>query len=358
MPQLVIEYREGPLGPGLLQEIARLYGAYDPKYRAPEFCEQLFNHTPAGGSHHVFAKTETGRYVGHLALIPLFVSTRAGPVLSAKAEAFCLEKEFRILRAATSQGTAPAAIALAQTVYGAAARAGIPLIHVITSEPVGLVHQVAGCRKLSFPCRHWLFFLRRPPWRGGRVASYAAVRCIHLAQKPMLIYSRFRARASRAAVAGVDDELLRIAATLRFGEPHQWSFSLDPKNLVWLNNTGHLGGARFPSGGFALWSRPDGRSGVCCLLAWYSPDGRTDSAKALLGQVISGSAQLGASLLSVPACAAIDSKSRQALAAACRGRWAFRRPRPDVHDFYVCSRDPQYLKGENFAFSPMFEGLF
>ncbi len=356
MTELILEQREGPLEPAILEEISRLYGGQDPKYLAIEFCDQLFNRNPLGRSLHVFARTHKGRHVGHYALIPLFVSSPDGRCLSAKGEAFFLEEEYRAVEVTTAHGAAPVAIVMAQMLYRTAAQAGISVVHLIADERVGLLHQLAGCRRLRITVKQELFFLRPRPFRKSHFVRNAALTCIYGFHKAMFAYAWLRARFTQGVVGQVDDELLRIAMTLRVGNSQQWSFSLDCANLSWVNGTGRVGGARLPSGAFALWSRPNENSGICYLLAWYVPEGRGACSRTLLDQVLLGSDRFQASLLALPHLAAVDKRSLKALIAVCRRRCFL--SRSDPRNVYVFSYQSYYLEMNNLALSPLFHAVF
>lgn len=153
---------EGPLTVDLLDDIADLYGAHDPKYRSKEFLELKFNRNPTGFSLHVFAYQGTVP-VGHCCIIPLALEWGGSPIRGGKAECFVVAPGARNLQA--GDGT-PLGLAIPARLYSEAFARGYEWLHLQAAPSVARIHKYCGFKEIDLPTRRWVQCVR--PWHPER----------------------------------------------------------------------------------------------------------------------------------------------------------------------------------------------
>jgi hypothetical protein len=141
---LAVEAVPGPLDEAGLADVARRYGAADPKYGDLRFLRHLLVDGPGGPALHAFARVD-GRAVGHCCVVPLPAQRGDEPLRSGKVEALAVDEAER---EAAVDGR-PVTLALLERLYALADERGIDVLHAYASRELGVLHRLLGFRALE-----------------------------------------------------------------------------------------------------------------------------------------------------------------------------------------------------------------
>lgn len=270
LSQLQLSAVTGRVNAEQCSAIAQLYGSVDTKYADPAFVQHQFIENRAGWSVHVFVADESDKYVGHCAVIPVSGVWGRRALLTGKVEALYLAPNVRTATLNTVFGPRPAAVAILQSLYAAAERAGIDVVHAVGTDEVGVLHRMAGCSRLRRPLEQFVFTQDR-----GSISKWARGYRRHAVAVAADAYGLVaRAAASVVARTTITTQPAAIEqfanVTISLSE-NEWT--VDSREILrWQAEAGRIAVVRVAGrlGSEALVAQPAGEHGPIQLLAWQS----------------------------------------------------------------------------------------
>lgn len=341
-----------PLSEKHLIDVARLYGAADPKYRSIEFCRHMFNENPAGFSWHIFVEDD-GQTVGHYGLVPLTVKRGSRLLLSAKGEAFFIAETHRGQKIQIGDTSYFLAIAMLKESARFAQEEGCELIHVCVSDMIGVMYKNAGYRFVKAHHGEWVYLLASP--HGAPLAMRIAFLALELFQfitmRVLELFTRISGwNAAAFAQMGLPSKAEAALVPQGSNTSEKWKIDDSVRYRSWLAGFGFL--STLESGASSvLVCVPLVEGGTMEIVSWEGSSRLVEWA-GVVGLLLHLARESGASSLHISR-SIIPAEKRDILL-----RFLGFLLKNRKLNLFVQSPDPFYRNPEHVDFTPWFHATF